>query len=653
MRWKLLLVLGLVVTLVIPAFPVTLAQEATPAASPVATGELLDLAAMALTEEELPPGYAADLARYTPPELIPSTGPFSPEDVAATGIRNFYIVFFVPRESAEQDVIRVYIGEYPTPEAVEAGFAVFEDETVAPDDPFAPLSFEDLPGLEGLGEDPSEVSVTVYERGPGLLGQDVDATFRVGNLLAGVGIEGPLEVAAGTPSPEPDPERLRRVTELAGTLHARIESVLAGSAPSGTNLELPSSLAAAPADWISIEEGYVSPAQALPGVAEEARTGVAFSSGYFRTMATTSLQPRGSGLPPDWWQGLPHVRIGVAEFGSPEDASAALARAREGVIPFALAGPKQPAAAPAVAGADETVAYQTAYFPLPGLQPDGFGVALTVDDRLAVVEVVGTPTAEAIALDVAAQQAACLVNGACNPLVVDQAPAMAGTPAASPVGGEAVLQTLVAGTVEVPDTGHYVDLVRVDYAPGAAEELIPTTGPVLVVVAAGSIAAQVDGPAWMMRAGSPELAEEIAGEEVHLDVGDGVVLPAGTAFAFHNAGEAPGVLVGASFIPFDAPVVPRTEGVSFHWFASGPPAVAGPNEVALNRVTLPPGAMIEPPLLYAVASGNPELNPDGGLVNGGTTNVELVTLSYTPAPMPEQPPDAAAMPGTPSATPEP
>jgi hypothetical protein len=76
--------------------------------------------------------------------------------------------------------------------------------------------------------------------------------------------------------------------------------------------------------------------------------------------------------------------------------------------------------------------------------------------------------------------------------------------------------------------------------------------------------------------------------------------------------------------------------------------------VSLDRVTLGPGAAIPPPLLYTVATGNPEVTEDGGLQNTGQTNVDLVTLVYEPAPMPEE--DASsedASAGTPAVTPVP
>jgi len=96
MRWRLAAVLAVVVAVLLAPFPVALAQEATPAATPSAGVGDLDLAAMALTVEDLPPGYKLDFGRYTPAELIPQSHgfAFTPEEVATTGVLRIYETFF-------------------------------------------------------------------------------------------------------------------------------------------------------------------------------------------------------------------------------------------------------------------------------------------------------------------------------------------------------------------------------------------------------------------------------------------------------------------------------------------------------------------------------------------------------------------------------
>jgi hypothetical protein len=631
----------------------SLAQEATPATPVVASGEV-DLAAMALTVDDLPPGYRLDVGRYISAELVPMTLGFTPDEVAATGIiRTHEAFFYLP---GTQEGIRLYINHYPTVEAAEAGFALFEDETIDPDDPFPPLASLDLPG-PGVGEPPSEITATTWLEGPNQFHQDIDATIRVGTIGAGVGVFGSFE-GTGEETPPPDPERLRLATELAGVLHDRITAVLAGESPAGTDLTLPALLLPIEGTWSGLIEGYLSPAQALRGSIETPPAAM-FTAGYYRATATGSLQPWGSNLPPDLVHGPPHVDIGVADFADAQAAAAALDLVRSGPVFFVTEGPREFVADPVVPNTDAAVAYRTTNFPLPGTDPDSFGVAFTVGDRLAVVEVLRSPEAERLALDLAARQAACLAGQECEPVDLTGS-AMTATPSAgamaTPVAGETMTQPLLAATVEVPEEEHFVDLYRVNYAPGAAEESHAETGPTLNLVAAGSLTIAVEGPAMLTRAADPATGEAItAGTEVTLETGDGLMIPAGTAHTNRNPGEGPAVLLAAVILPVTAAPPPSAAGVTLYWMAGGLPATAGQNEVSLDRVALAPGAAIPPPLLYAVATGNPEMTDDGGLQNTGPTTVELVTVTYEPAPMPEE--DALSEDdgnmGTPAATPAP
>ena len=657
MRSTLSVVLTLAVAALLGPFSAALAQEGTPAATPVTTaGSEVDLAAMAPTVDDLPPGYLRDIGRYVPAELIPLTIPVTAEEVAALGIIRIYDAFFyLP---GTQEGIRVYVNHYPTVEAAEAGFALFEDETRMTGDGADGSMYEDLPG-PGVGEPPSEITVGNWPQGPNQFYQDIDATIRVGTITAGVGVYGIVE-GTGEDAPPADPERLRLATELARVLHDRITAVLAGQPPAGIDLALPGLLLPVQGTWSGFVEAYVSPAQALRGSVDAPPAATALTSGYFRVTATGPLQPQGSNLPPDWVQGLPYILTGVADFEDAQAATAALDLARTGQVLFVFEGPREPVADPTVSGTDAATAYRTANLPLPGIAPDGFGVAFTVGDRLAVVEVVGSPEAERLALDLAARQAACLAQTECEPVDLTAGVAVAtpsGSPStmASPVAGNGAGQTLMAATVEVPAEEHYVGLYRVAYAPGAAEESHAEPGQTLNFVAAGSLTIAVEGPATLTRVADPATGEAVEpGTEVVLEAGDGLLIPAGTAHTNRNTGEGPAVLLAAVILPVDAGPPPPAAGVTLYWLGDGPPAMAGPNAVTLERVTLVPGASIPPPLLYTVATGNPEPTADGGLRNAGATDVELVTLTYVPAPMPEEAAisqDASV--GTPAATPEP
>ncbi len=235
-----IMVMVLVGGLTLPAHPVAIAQEATPAATPASgSAGALDLAAMAPVAEDLPAGFGRGYGgSYIPGSLFGDVyaSEIDPAALAATGLQrsfeDYYGTFDAPI------TIGIFIDEYATAEGAAAGFALFEDETVASPD-FTILSTTDLPGPD-VGEEPKEISVTTSLYPDGMTVQEVAATFRIGNLNAGVWEErytfpdesGTPVAAVATPS-TPDPEQLQHVQDLAVTLAARIDAVRAGETPPG------------------------------------------------------------------------------------------------------------------------------------------------------------------------------------------------------------------------------------------------------------------------------------------------------------------------------------------------------------------------------------------------------------------------------------
>jgi hypothetical protein len=148
----------MIATLVLTALSPALvpAQEATPTS--LLPGDRLDLAAMALTQAEMPPGYRQrDFWHegYTPGDQIATIqlgGTLPTDEVVATGVQWFYSSTFATVDGVDQ--IYVYLMEFPSPSAVEAGFALFEDERRYID------PAEDVEGLPGpaAGEEPKEMT---------------------------------------------------------------------------------------------------------------------------------------------------------------------------------------------------------------------------------------------------------------------------------------------------------------------------------------------------------------------------------------------------------------------------------------------------------------------------------------------------------------
>jgi hypothetical protein len=256
MRYALMLVISLV-ALIGGGSTAPLALGATTASRPVASPlasygdpNRLDLAAMALTQADLPPGFYIDEERYflTAQGIATfhSSQAASPKEIAALGVVSMYDSIFWGDDG--KSYLSLYIAEFVSPDAVDAGFAVFEDETRVRESQEV-LSSQDFPGPD-IGEAPSETTVAVvnYPAGDRSLVHAASVAFRIDSLLVGVLLETetgvgsdapdamPLSVALTPPAdPGLDAGTVRLVNELAVTLVERIEAVQAGDEVSGVD----------------------------------------------------------------------------------------------------------------------------------------------------------------------------------------------------------------------------------------------------------------------------------------------------------------------------------------------------------------------------------------------------------------------------------
>jgi hypothetical protein len=410
----------------LPAHPVVIAQEATPA-TPATSGRAgaLDLAAMAPVAEELPPGFGRGYGgSYIPGSLFGDVyaSEIDPAALAATGLQrsfeDYYGTFDAPI------TIGIFIDEYATAEGAAAGFALFEDETVAAPD-VTILSTTDLPGPD-VGEEPKEISVTTSLYPDGITVQEVAATFRIGNLNAGVWEErytfpdesGTPVAAVATPS-TPDPEQLQHVQDLAVTLAARIDAVRAGETPPGIDPMLAARVLplgqvpdiALGQTW----EGYRDGPVVLGFEGSLAPLASDVLGGYGRSISLGV----GPETPP------PYIGITVSELTSPEAAVAVLdaIRAAPGDLPtpgnFPRGSARDLLPDPAIPGADQALAFSAALDEDdPHAAADSVRVVFVAGPMLASVDVQGVASVEAAlaaAEALAAQQAACLMaEGPCT-----------------------------------------------------------------------------------------------------------------------------------------------------------------------------------------------------------------------------------------------
>ena len=451
----------LIITLlaVLASSSTALAQNATPAPGPIASplassaaDDRPDLAAMALTPADLPPGYLNVDERYFLSAQGVSTfftgEATSPEEIDAISLKSMYDSFYDSGPGG--DFLYLYIAEFASPEGVQAGFDILEDETRQPEG-VEVVSTQDLPAL-GIGEAPSEITVSVvdYRSGGGPLVTSTAMSFRVDAFLVGVILETPIEEGtsgtAATPvtnadqtaaTPVVDLRAEQLLTELADTLVERIESVQAGETVSDADSSLPPLLLSTDQAWPLpglAAEGYKDASIVLGSLGPAAEFADAFQSAYARTVAP------GTG-PDDLFPEPPFATVGVSVFTSPDAAMSVLEEAGQLPVPGPLPSPQiwEQVERAETPESDASHAYRSAF--QPGGPADSARVAFVSGNYLVTVDIqfaASEQVALAVAEDLAAQQAACLsTDGPCQDVTVPNAleSGAAATPvAATPTG---------------------------------------------------------------------------------------------------------------------------------------------------------------------------------------------------------------------------
>ncbi len=363
-------------------------DDATPesVASPVAGGDV-SLAAMVLDSSSLPEGWFLIGEGYTSAEDLANSlaGQIDPAALLATGLELYYDSYYV---NAEGNTVRTYIISFETPEGAADGFAILEDEeTLVPNG-----SFEDLPGLEGVGSEPSEISTGTIENGDGTQTNSYDVSFTVGRYEIGAA----METYDGS---EPD---TNVVDQMASDIELRATAVIAGEPVEQIDYSLPDQVVTF--ETTGVSEGYQTSSEAfLVSDPELAPTG--YLSGYFRS---GSFSESITAV-------LPYVTVGVTTFESAEAVEAAMDNT-DAIMPrYDLLDETDEID---VAGVDASLAFVFA-------SPEGEGeldsvrLFLQIDDQLISIDVQGEGSIEdalALAQDLGDSQVSCVVDGECEPL---------------------------------------------------------------------------------------------------------------------------------------------------------------------------------------------------------------------------------------------
>lgn len=398
------------------AHPALLASQPSPVATPAGptVASRLDLAAMALTVDDIPAGFHQpifDNEGYTHGDRMSAiqTGGAVPQDeIDATNLAWAYTSTFFNNDGSEW--IHAYVSEHKDEAGARAAFDLFEDEAT---DPSTPETCTDESG-PAVGDEPKEITVCSEPLWNGTM---IDATFRVGRVLAGV--------TTFTTGDDPD---TGLIEELAATFHERIELVLAGEAPSGTDLSLAPNMLPVFDTWRwpgNSLEGYKTADEFLGTEGDVS----ALSSDY--VMGYAIFVSSGADAT-DFAHDPPYIDIEISEFTSPDVAREALGLVdtlpqRHSGMPVA----REPIDAPEIEGSEEVVAFAVDRPALIGdpssLHLAGTSVSFTSGPYLVTLMVTVDADARganpeetrAMAADLATQQAGCLAS-ACRPFAVPE-----------------------------------------------------------------------------------------------------------------------------------------------------------------------------------------------------------------------------------------
>ena len=354
-----------------------------------------DLAAMALDSESMPEGYALSNEYYVDleglAESLADQGALDDADeFADLNVTAYYESFYAPEDFS--GYLRTYVISYESADDVEAGFELFEDESLfIPDDSG---EWEDEPGFEGIGDEPAEITTATIETPDGGEEQTVDVTFTVDRFQVGVS-------QSTFDGSDPDLDLLE---ELAEEIEERVTAVAEGDEVENVDTNLPELLPtlAGPPPF----EGYGAADDAF-GYGGEAADEIAdeFVSAYTRAQSFSEDPTLG-------WQ--PYLTIAVASFS--DDAVVEDLLAEPDVMAPAFEGVEE-------ADVDEVGDSPAVSFvypsPISTGDPDSFVIFVGVESLILKIEVQGIQTieqAEEEALGIAEDFLSCVVDGSdCGP----------------------------------------------------------------------------------------------------------------------------------------------------------------------------------------------------------------------------------------------
>ena len=267
----------------------------------------------------------------------------------------------------------------------------------------------DVPGVDG---DDEEITTVDFDTGGGFRFQSIDATIRLGRIVAGAAVE---NADGSDGADEPD---LDMASDLIVIVAERIEAVVSGDSVAGRDLALPPALLRPTAAEPIVIEGHLAPSEVLPEVLDEVRDSV---EGAFARTVGVRFKSANTAPP------VLFVNMFLAAFDDSESAEQALYALDDLTLPSLLPPPtdslRQQATTAAIPDVDAFAESWRAF--LPGGPIDSARLGFVLESRLVIVEVAGGANLNAAhdaAVLIAELQRDCLLAGdrCAEPLPVDE-----------------------------------------------------------------------------------------------------------------------------------------------------------------------------------------------------------------------------------------
>jgi hypothetical protein len=341
-----------------------LAQDNTPEAAggfDIATRS--QLAAITLDASSLPDGYTFSGETFLTADQL-AAGEVTGESLTSAGFVGYYVSEY--ENSSDGTTIRSYASAWNSGEDVQAGFDLLEDEAqTSPDGTFTD-------GTTEVGSDPREATTGTY---PDPADETVtigtnDVTFAVDRYLVGVA----LETSDGSEA------NAETVHTLAADLQSRADGVVAGTAPEGTNLELPASVIDISGLGTTLQSGFLNASEAEQLLGLNGSALGSFTASWVQSVGIGSSEAP-----------APFVTVASTSFADEAAATAVVEQAAD--LTPGLEG-LTAADGVEVESASGVTAFSFSSDAVEGSDVDSFRVVFASGSTVTVVDVQGAPSAE-------------------------------------------------------------------------------------------------------------------------------------------------------------------------------------------------------------------------------------------------------------------